>query len=172
MTVLLVAWIISARHYGSWQIETNHLFSFIAFALLSTGRAWILYIALEPYVRRFSPAILISWTRVLGGQILDPRVGRDVLVGVAVGSMMALLGMSYVLVPPLLGLPPAQPRTTNLQFLLGAPSVLGAVLRMIPNNIQNAMFVAVAFGFGRAITGRLWGGVLFAGGPARDLRDG
>src|SRR4029453_18802077 len=40
MTVLFVAWVISARHYASWQTEGNHLFNFIAFALLSTGRAW------------------------------------------------------------------------------------------------------------------------------------
>ena len=100
---------------------------------------------------------------MLGGQLIDPRVGRDVLVGVAVGSMMALPIVSYGLIQPLLGQPPAELRATNLQMLLGAPSALGAVLRMIPNNIQNAMFVAVAFGFGRALTRTLWGGALAAG---------
>ena len=163
MTVLFVAWLISARHYGSFQIEGSQFFDFVAYALLSTGRAWILYIALEPYVRRFSPALMISWTRVLGGQVIDPRVGRDVLVGAAVGSMMALVIVSFGLLQPLFGQPPAQLRATNLSMLLGSSSALGTVLRMIPNNLQNAMFVAVAFGFGRALTGRLWGGAVFAG---------
>jgi Protein kinase domain len=160
MMVLLTAWVISARHYLSWDIEGSRFFEFLAHALLTTGRAWILYIALEPYVRRYSPGILISWSRVLAGQMIDPRVGRDVLVGAAVGVAIALLGVSYVLVAPLLGSPPGQPRVSNLQMLLGAPAAIGAVLRMIPNNLQNGLYVAVAFGLGRALTGRTWGGAL------------
>jgi len=162
MAVLTVAWIIGARHYASFPIEMNTLYTFVAFSLLTTGRAWVLYIALEPYVRRYSPGILISWTRVLTGQIVDPRVGRDVLVGVAVGAAVALLSMGYLMVPRLLGQPLAQPRATNLQMLLDAPIAIATVLRMIPNNIQNGMYIAVAFGFGLALSGRRWGGVVFA----------
>ncbi len=79
MTVLFAAWIVSARHYASLQIENERLFEFVAHAIAQRGTTWILYIALEPCVRRFTPSILISWTRVLSGQILDSRVGRDVL---------------------------------------------------------------------------------------------
>jgi hypothetical protein len=72
--------------------------------------------------------------------------------------------MGYLLVPGLLGAPPGEPRVTNLQMLLGARAALGALLRMIPNNLQNGLFVAVAFGVGRALTKRVWGGALLAGG--------
>jgi hypothetical protein len=34
---------------------------------------------------------------------------------------------------------------------------------MIPNNLQNGLFVAVAFGFGRAVSKTVWGGALLAG---------
>ena len=57
-----------------------------------------------------------------------------------------------------------QPRATNLQLLLGSSSTLGFVLRLIPNNLQNGLFFAVAFGVGRAVTGRIWGGTLLAAG--------
>jgi len=114
-------------------------------------------------VRRFAPDILISWSRVLSGQIVDPRVGRDILIGVTVGVAVALFGLSYTFVPTMLGGPPPMPRTSNLQFLLGARSAVGAILKMIPNALQNAMFVAVAFGFGRALFKRVWGGALLAG---------
>ena len=38
------------------------------------------------------------------------------------------------------------------------------VLRLIPNNLQNGLFFAVAFGVGRAVSGRVWGGTLLASG--------
>jgi serine/threonine-protein kinase len=164
LTAMVAAWVVSARHYPSLQIEDDRFFEFVAHALLTTGTVWLLYIALEPFVRRYAPGILISWTRVLSGQIVDPRVGRDVLIGVAIGVAVALLGMGYLLVPGLLGAPPGEPRVTNLQMLLGARAALGALLRMIPNNLQNGLFVAVAFGVGRALTKRVWGGALLAGG--------
>ena len=162
---MFAAWIVSARHYPSLTIEDDRLFEFVAHTLVFTGTIWLLYIALEPYVRRFTPGILISWTRVLSGRIVDPRVGRDVLVGGVVGVMVALLGTAYFFVPRLMGLPPPQPRGNNvhLQFLLGASSTIGTLLRMIPNNLQNGLLVAFAFGVGRALTRRNWGGTVLAG---------
>ncbi|HET7220456.1 MAG TPA: serine/threonine-protein kinase, partial [Vicinamibacterales bacterium] len=164
MAALVASWIVSARHYTSLLIEDERLFEFLAHALMNAGTVWLLYIALEPYVRRFAPGILISWTRVLSGRIVDPRVGRDLLVGAAVGVSIALLGMTYFMVPELLGEPPGDPRVANLQLLLGTPVALGAILRMIPNNLQNGLFVAFAFGVGRVVTRRVWGGAVLAGG--------
>ena len=46
--------------------------------------AWLLYIALEPHIRRVSPDLMIGWSRLLAGSVRDPLVGRDVLVGVLV----------------------------------------------------------------------------------------
>ena len=42
---------------------------------------WIFYMALEPYVRRIWPEMVISWSRLLAGRWFDPLVGRDVLAG-------------------------------------------------------------------------------------------
>jgi serine/threonine-protein kinase len=44
--------------------------------------AAVLYMALEPWVRRLWPRALITWSRVLTGQWRDPVVGRDVLIAV------------------------------------------------------------------------------------------
>jgi len=54
--------------------------------------AWVLYIALEPLMRRLSPELMIGWSRLLAGHVRDPLVGRDVLVGtlVAVGNGVIL----------------------------------------------------------------------------------
>jgi serine/threonine-protein kinase len=160
--VWTAAWIIGARHYGSFPTEDDRFFVFMAQTLMNAGILWLLYVALEPYVRRYSPQILISWTRALGGQIVDARIGRDVLIGVTVGVAMGLLGLSYFIIPQLVGEPPGTPRTTNIQFLLGAPATITSLLRMIPNALQTATAVAVAFAFGRAIGGRTAGAALFA----------
>jgi hypothetical protein len=45
---------------------------------------WLLYIALEPHIRRIWPGIMIGWSRLLAGSVRDPLVGRDMLAGVLV----------------------------------------------------------------------------------------
>jgi serine/threonine-protein kinase len=49
------------------------------------------YIALEPFVRRRWPQILISWTRLLAGRFTDPMVGRDILMGAAAAAIALVL---------------------------------------------------------------------------------
>jgi hypothetical protein len=120
------------------------------------------YVALEPYVRRYCPDIMISWTRVLAGQIRDARVGRDVLIGASAGILVLLVSFS---VPPLLASlvgRPLPPRGFSLQYLLGARFALAAQLRAVPNALQNAMLVTLVFVVGRAISGRRWVGAVTA----------
>ena len=164
LTAMTAAWIVSAKHYTLWQIENDRFNMFVAQAVVFTGTIWVLYIALEPWVRRYTPSVLISWTRVLTGQFQDARVGRDVLIGVVVGVCVALVSITAPLLLTLINGVPGQPRATSLQLLLGAAPALGFVLRSIPNNLQNGLFFAVAFGVGRAITGRVWGGTLISAG--------
>jgi serine/threonine-protein kinase len=54
-------------------------------ALLVAAAWWLVYIAIEPYIRRRWPEGLISWVRLLGGKWRNPMVGRDILAGTAVG---------------------------------------------------------------------------------------
>jgi len=50
---------------------------------------WILYLALEPIVRRRWPDSIISWSRLLAGRLRDPLVGRDILIGCLAGVLLA-----------------------------------------------------------------------------------
>jgi hypothetical protein len=43
------------------------------------------YLAIEPYVRRRWPELLISWARLAGGRPRDPLVARHVLIGILGG---------------------------------------------------------------------------------------
>ena len=48
----------------------------------------IAYLAIEPYVRRLWPSVLVSWARLVAGRLRDPIIGRDVLVGAAFGAAL------------------------------------------------------------------------------------
>jgi len=60
-------------------------------SLMHSISMWFAYVALEPYVRRLWPRMLVSWARVVSGRLRDPLVGRDLLIGgVAGASVLAL----------------------------------------------------------------------------------
>ena len=52
---------------------------------------WLCYFAFEPFVRRYWPIILISWSRIMTGRIRDSLIGRDVLIGLISGIAIFLL---------------------------------------------------------------------------------
>jgi len=56
-------------------------------------------VALEPYVRRTWPEMLISWSRLLAGGWKDPLVGRDALVGVLFGVGMLIANFTRIALP-------------------------------------------------------------------------
>ena len=70
--------------------------------MLSTA-AWnalvflTMYLASEPYVRRYWPLPLISWQRLVDGQWRDSLVARDVAGGLLIGTFSALKDRLFVL---------------------------------------------------------------------------
>jgi serine/threonine-protein kinase len=99
-TALLVSWALSADHAATIRDEVHSLLMFaLAKYVFWTGLLWALYLALEPYVRRRWPDRIISWSRLLAGRWRDPLVGRDVLIGLAIGvvSVPLLAGLNNAL---------------------------------------------------------------------------
>jgi hypothetical protein len=93
---------------------------------------WVLYLALEPYVRRVWPETVISWSRLLAGKWFDPLVGRDVLAGSAVGVMTTLLAIVEYQIPRWLGersgVPVPLPSITSVSHMLNATQSLSGSL--------------------------------------------
>ena len=79
LLALLVSWVFLAHHYGSW--EFNLCLVAVQLALLPTVLLWLFYLAIEPYVRRWWPHRIISWSRLLAGDFRDPLIGRALLIG-------------------------------------------------------------------------------------------
>jgi hypothetical protein len=99
----------------------------LAWGLFLSGFFWVLYIALEPYVRRRWPATLVSWSRLLAGGFRDPLVGRDVLVGCLFGAFVAAVGNLGWFVPSWLGHPPARPLSGPEWHFLGARTIIAGI---------------------------------------------
>jgi len=57
----------------------------VSTGLFLSGAIGMLYLALEPFVRRRWPQAVVSWSRLTTGRVRDPLVGRDVLWGVLLG---------------------------------------------------------------------------------------
>ena len=115
-----------------WILRGHFVAGFGEFALfvlaLSSGMfnaalVWTLYLALEPYVRRHWPQTIISWSRLINGQLRDPAVARDTLFGIVMGTLWILIFAIRSMVNLAHG---AQPSLNNADYLEGARSTLGA----------------------------------------------
>ncbi len=105
-------------------------------SLFVAGAIWMLYMAIEPWVRRQWPKTIISWTRLLSGAWRDPVVGRDILVGVALGVVWILVfKIRYI---PMMRLG-AAPDFGSTDALMGGRVALGAWLRQWPVSIQTTL---------------------------------
>jgi len=133
--VLIVVWIL-----------TSHLvpdFATFALLVLATSAAlfisalvFVLYLALEPFVRRYWPQAIISWSRLLTGRARDPLVGRDLLFGV-------LLGVVWIVIFKLAGFAMmkmgAAPPLFNSDYLTTTRRGLGAWVFQIPVSVLSTL---------------------------------
>ncbi|MBA3640526.1 MAG: hypothetical protein H0W53_14885, partial [Acidobacteria bacterium] len=140
IAVWVAAWALGARHSLAADSEADLFFSALAFSIANVGFTWLFYLGLEPFVRRFCPEMLIGWTRLLRAQYRDPLVGRDVLVGCAVGVLLVLLGALSPMIGAAMSGVPGPPRVSNAAYLLGAQHSVSSLLRVLPNALQIAMF--------------------------------
>jgi predicted Ser/Thr protein kinase len=130
-------WLLDAKHFADPSIEMSRFF--IGQPLWAAGLLWVLYLAVEPYVRRFWPATLVSWSRLMARDWHDPLVGRDILFGVALGAIVSVLTLGANYGGYRLG-HPMSPSVPDLQELLGTTAVLARVLNQVFNAVLNSIF--------------------------------
>jgi serine/threonine protein kinase len=106
-------------------------------ALFLSGAVWVFYMAIEPWVRRLWPKTIVSWTRILSGSFRDPVVGRDILLGVALGVIWILVFTAQSIFTMRIG---AAPGIGSTDVLMGGRTALAGWLRQWPQSIQSALF--------------------------------
>jgi serine/threonine-protein kinase len=87
-----------------WEVAL--LLAALSWALLTAAFCWIGYLAVEPFLRRRWPEVLVTWARLVAGEFRDPLVGRDMLIGCAAGCLLATWNIGTLLLPEWLGLTP------------------------------------------------------------------
>ena len=131
---------LSIALFRSHFVLTMDTVALVIFAI-STGLfvsafMWVLYLALEPHVRRIWPQTIISWSRLISGRWHDPLVGRDVLFGVMLGitwDFVFALG-SYLEIRA-----GARPLLPNTEILAGFRETVAVGLLNIVGSIQTTL---------------------------------
>jgi len=135
----VLVWALWASHVPVLFQEWNIFTSDTGWTLFNAAAIWLFYLALEPYVRRLWPETIISWSRVMAGRFRDPRVGRDLLIGLALG-MLAVSGDRFdSWIAPWMGRPPLRPDWADagtLMPLFAASSFLDAHVHAIIGGLQ------------------------------------
>jgi serine/threonine-protein kinase len=111
----------------------------------------VTYLALEPYLRRRYPELLVSWTRLLSGKFRDPLVGRDHLWGVLAGLAVCLV-VSIENSPPALFKAPGQtPMAVIGETLAGPTGLVAHVLFSMADGLVQLFFIVASLFLGRLV---------------------
>jgi len=127
LVINMALW-VCLNHYIPTLATFRRFIMAVSTSLFLSTSIWMLYVALEPYVRRNWPHALISWSRLLAGKLRDPLVGRDVLWGVLLGVLWSVIvGVGFLF----LKREGATPQLPDSDLLMGSRQVLGSSIRNI-----------------------------------------
>ena len=75
-----------------WAAQPWHIWNFLdQLPYYPSLTICLVYLGVEPFLRRRWPRRLIAWNRLLEGKWLDPLVGREALIGLLAGAAAILL---------------------------------------------------------------------------------
>jgi len=153
MVTAIAVWALDDKHIADPSVELTRFF--VGQPLWAVGLLWLLYLAVEPYVRRFWPSTLVSWSRLMARQWRDPLVGRDILFGIALGILIRTLAVGVTYGAVRLGYPMA-PDVPDLAELFGPIASVARVLNQVFNTILNAIFAVFAMVLLKMAVRREW----------------
>ncbi|HUE22002.1 MAG TPA: serine/threonine-protein kinase [Bryobacteraceae bacterium] len=155
----MLLWLIGSNHLPNFA-ELQSLLTGVSASLMWAAVLWVLYIALEPYVRRRWPQAIIGWSRMITGRLRDPIVGGEILVGTVSGVAVTVLYECRQLVRAHLGAPPTfLTEAAPVDGLRGAASMWVAQFGI--SMIEALLLLFLIFLF-RLIARSEWGaGVLY-----------
>jgi Protein kinase domain len=155
LAVGVVNWALLAHHASSF-LEVVFLILSISVGLFFASFTWLLYVALEPYVRRHWPDTIVSWTRMLQGKFRDPVVGRDVLLGALFGVSSSLLEHQQYLVEKFFGRVPGRPVNFALYSLEGVRGSLATLFSQANSALTGALVIFFLFFILKLLFRRNW----------------
>ena len=153
----MLAWLLRASHSASVEGEIGLLFRAAGVIAMLGVVFWTVYVALEPYVRKLWPDALLGWSRLLAGHIRDPRVGRDLLIGIAFGILLVMIDVAKATIIPALGYAAPYPRYGFSEQMLGdGTGAFWAALLESVGAIGGALFAALGIVIARLVLRLRW----------------
>jgi predicted Ser/Thr protein kinase len=140
------------------RLDFPRLLTLWIYASSYTFVCWTLYLALEPLARRSWPQALVSWTRLLRGRLVDPLVGRDILIGVLCGMAVSLFGQ----VGRLAGGTAAARWPAWPGLLSGGAFVTGATIGNVGSKLLECLFILLLLALLRRLLRSSWAAVAAA----------
>jgi serine/threonine-protein kinase len=142
LRVAVATWILSAASAlltMSFASDPLRAFSdsleVIGAALELALLTFVMYLAIEPYLRQRWPDRLIAWSRLLAGRPNDPMVGRDVLIGVAAGAVFSFAAATTPLLAPWFPTALQIPELNHLRALSSVPHTIATLLRSVISGV-------------------------------------
>ncbi len=149
----LAGWALSTHHVPALT-ELVIILMGLSTSFLSVVLIWVLYVALEPFVRRRWPQTIISWTRILSGRLRDAVVGGHVLVGLLYGLFLSVT--IQILQSAKFHATGVPTHLVILNTVLSVPRVAGTLLGIFPSSILSTLGVFFLLFLFRLIFRREW----------------
>ena len=159
----MTGFIFRIDHVSDPGEEWDLLDRALAFSVYPAAQAWLLYLALEPYVRRRWPHTLISWTRLFAGRFRDPMIGRDLLVALIAGPAVLTLKFMTVHAPSWFGQPKLPPLSSWVTPLVATRNLVFAACSHAVNSIFIGLIVLFLFLVAYMVFRRKWAAMLLLG---------
>jgi serine/threonine-protein kinase len=147
--VNFLAWILSSDHAPIVNENANLLVRY-AFALGGGLTIWSAYMALEPLIRRRLPETIVTWSRLLMGQIRDPLLGRDILIGILASCAFMIVADLVFWATTLYRFDP------NPGSSLGTRQVLGIVMNRLYDSVLYPAILLMMFFLLRVVLRKPW----------------
>jgi serine/threonine-protein kinase len=152
-----VDWIVSAHHTSDVSLEFGSLYRTAGIELTTAAIIGVMYVALEPYVRRLWPDSLLGWSRLLTGHVKDPRVGRDLLTGLGMGVLVASVDVAKARVLPLLGYAAPIPIFgADTDLVMRPIAVISTWIELSFRALEASLLIVLMFVLVRMVTRRAW----------------
>jgi hypothetical protein len=152
---LMTLW-LTRMHFSRGIGLLGYFLLEVATATFFATLVWTVYLALEPFVRRYWPQTLISWTRILSGRVQDGAVGRDVLVGSAVACLWRIMFDIH----RVYWTPNQAPNMQSEDLMISARGALREVLENVPHAVRDTLVFFFAIFLLRILLRKEWLGAL------------
>src|SRR5688572_653516 len=149
---LMLAWLFASDHRFDPQ-ELNLYLNAVAVALYWSVLAGVMYLAVEPFVRRRWPHALISWNRLLEGRFGDVLVGRDALIGIFFAALVCIARTAARLSELTL---PQFPDADIVQAMHSTPQSIAFLLRMLFDSANISLALFFLYSFFKAALRSVW----------------